>query len=143
MTMAEIEDRLPAGFHDAELLNLSIDYLQAQAKIDFRLWMPTDQEIETYAAASLHLEGLQYLIIQPPQANGGYATDGEQYQSSVDGYVTASSPENNAGVPEVHAGKFAHSLFVFGWNSSIHIAAAAARLEPESLLGSEVSADAL
>jgi len=142
MTMVEIEARLPASFHDAELLNLSIDYVSAQARLDFRLWMPTDEETETYSPASLYLEGLQYLIIQPPLPNS-YSTNGEQYLSSVDGYVTATSPMNAVGVPEVHAGKFAHSLFVFGWNSSIHIAATSARLEPESLLESESSADAI
>jgi hypothetical protein len=141
MTMAEIEDRLPAGFHDAELLNLSIDYVRAEAKLDFSLWMPCEEERERYSAASLYLEGLQYFIIEPPLPSA-YSTNGEQYQSSVDGYVTATSPPNLEGFPEVHAGKFAHSLFVFGWNSSIHIAAASARLEPETLLEPETSADA-
>jgi hypothetical protein len=144
MTMAEIEDRLPAGFHDAELLNLSIDYVESTARIDFSLWTPSDEETEKYSAASLFLQGLQYLIIEPPLPNGGYNTDGEQYQSSVDGYVAADKPGSaSVPLPATHAGKFSHSLFVFGWNASLHIAAASARLDPESLLQIEKGADAV
>ena len=144
MTMGEIESRLPAGFHDAELLNLSIDYSRAEAKIEFSLWTPSEEETEHYSAASLSLEGLQYLIIEPPLPNGGYKTDGEQYQSSVDGYVAAEHPSSVAvNLPDTHEGKFSHSLFVFGWNASIHIAAASARLEPATLLEGESRADAV
>jgi hypothetical protein len=137
MTMAEIEERLPAGFHDAELLNLSVDYVRSEAKLDFSLWTPSEEEREKYSAASLYLEGLQYLIIEPP------STEGEHYQSCVDGYVSAKSRFPIEGLPAAQEGKFAHSLFVVGWNSSIHIGAASARLEPATLLEPESSADAL
>ena len=63
MTMAEIEGRLPAGFHDATLLNVAIDYEKLEARIEFKLWLPNEAERETYARATLLLENIQYLII--------------------------------------------------------------------------------
>ncbi len=140
--MAEIESRLPAGFHDAELISLSIDYEKSQATIQFNLWMPSDKEFEGYAKAELRLDGLQYLIIEPPAMNI-YIHRAEHDASPVDGYVTASRSLERMVLPPACEGNFAHSLFVFNWEASIHIAAKSAKLEPEALLQKSESANAL
>ena len=142
MTMVEIEARLPSGFHDAELLTLAIDYARSEAKIDFRLWSASEDESEAKDAASLHLESLQYLVIEPPKPDG-YNKNDEHNQSAVSSYVSAEHPFIAAGLPVLQPGKFAHSLFVVNWNSSIHFAAASVRLEPATLLEPESSADAV
>ena len=131
MTMAEIEGRLPAGFHDATLLNVAIDYEKLEARIEFKLWLPNEAERETYARATLLLENIQYLIIEPPSLNT-YINRAEHDESTVDGYITNSRGADV--VPPLCDGMFAYSLFVFNWNSSIHVAATSAKLEPENLL---------
>jgi len=140
MTIAEMEDRLPAGFHDAKLLSVAIDYEKSQAEIEFDLWTPTDEEIETYARAKLTLSELQYFIIEPPAMNE-VLNVAEHDLSSVDGFVTAGFPGHAESIPQTIAGKFAHSLFVFNWNSSIHLAAGSAELEPTSLIEEREAAD--
>ncbi len=133
MTIAEIENRLPAGLHDAKLLKIVIDYEKLEAEIEFKVWIPTEQHAEKYARAILTLSGLQYLIIEPPGVDV-QTNMGEHDLTSVDGFVTASFRGISANVPQPIVGNFAHSLFAYNWNSSIHIAASSAKLDPETLL---------
>jgi len=136
MTMSDIERRLPAGFHDAKLLALDIDYTSSSARFDFDLWTPTDEEAETYARASIFIQSFQYIVVEKPLTGSGQQNPNHS-QSSVDGYTTAEHPGHGESLPTLNDGHFAHSLFVYGWNSSIHIAAVSASLEPAELLESE------
>ena len=129
MTMAEIEQRLPNGFHDAELLAINVDYVSRQARLDFKLWVDVEEIREEYASATLFLDDFQYVVVEPPRPDNW-----QHDQSSVDGFATSAHSGIAIGLPRPAVGKFAHSLFVVNWNASIHIAASSARLAPSELL---------
>lgn len=67
MTLEELADTLPNGFHDAQVSSLSIDYIKREARLLIDLWVsdsPSDSEElrEAYRKGELKLSGLLYWV---------------------------------------------------------------------------------
>jgi hypothetical protein len=60
-----IEDQLPWGFHDALLVRLEIDWLQALAKMDLRV--ATTEKQDEDRLGQLTFGGLVFFAIDPPE----------------------------------------------------------------------------
>jgi hypothetical protein len=85
MTLEELADTLPNGFHDAQVSSVSIDYVEREARLNIDLWVGVpseDEELrEAYREGELKLSGLLYWVIEPPDANYLY---GKSKQLRVD-----------------------------------------------------------
>jgi hypothetical protein len=117
MTLAEIEETLPNGFHDAEISKLSVDYETKIATITMNPWIgsmdaPPDNGRELYRAASLVLSGLAYLSIDPPDPRYPYDGPGTLRIDLCGGDTTHT-------IRELRPGEFAGKFFVDEWNSFI------------------------
>ena len=71
MTLDQIEQTLPNGFHDAFLCALSVDYVGRTAEMDMEVWvgsMNTDdyQGREAYRRGRLHFPGLLQFTSEVP-----------------------------------------------------------------------------
>jgi hypothetical protein len=132
MTLEELADTLPNGFHDAQISSVSIDYVERQARLNIDLWVGVpseDEELrEAYREGELKLSGLLYWVIEPPDANYPY---GKLEQLWVDaGSLESASFKPSVKLPEpLPAGAFASWIFVQGWNSFMYLAAMDASLE--------------
>lgn len=130
MTLAELENSLPSGFHDSVLKALAVDYEQRTIRLDVSLSVgdadgPREQR-DDYRNAQIAISGLVFFIIDPPATDHDFNSPGEIW--IVDGYETHSIPEFTKTIEKkllgaVPTGAFVHSFFVNDWNSYIHIAA--------------------
>jgi hypothetical protein len=133
MTIEEIEDILPSGFHDASLNALSIDYVKREAR--FELFVDigdpdSPEEIlrEATKPGRLTVTGLLYCIVEPPKPDYPCQETGGLWINS--GAIKSSDCKLSAELPmPLPQGAFAHSFFVNDWNASIIVAATDARFE--------------
>ena len=60
MTLEEIDQSLPNGFHDSKILGVRLDYVQQTAEIDMELLFsgPDDVDTEEYRSATLSISEL-------------------------------------------------------------------------------------
>ena len=127
VTLHELADTLPNGFHDAEIRTVSVDYCDQRAVLQLEVWVgsmnaPPEHGREVYRLAELELRGLAYLAMEPPDHNYPY---GDGSPIGVD-LSQRSVPVN--GPPPRH-GYFAACFFVTDWNSCITVSAQDAALQ--------------
>lgn len=124
-TLAELEEQLPWGFHDAYLEGLTIDWLGQTLTLVMRFPMTKNQDVER--RAQVIVSGLFFCSIEPPSLgdsdykfipNEGLWIDGKEGPS-----------ERATGLPSIPASVFLHHIWVRSWNfRTIHIAGRDARL---------------
>lgn len=132
MTLAEISDSLPNGFHDAVFHRCVIDYAAREIELRLSLWIGTmtDDEIarERHAPVSVKVRGLAYWVIQPPENE----RSSEQGESAIDGHEVSASELQTSGLPASPDYFFAYSFYVFDWSSFIYVCARDATLTYDS-----------
>lgn len=132
MTLAELENTLPSGFHDSALTGLSIDYARRAARLDVSLKVgdpdgPREQR-DDVRDAQINISGLVFFVIDPPSSAAAYDFDSPGALWLSDGHETRSIPEFTKSIGKslldaVPVDAFVQSFFVHDWNSYIHIAA--------------------
>ena len=126
MTLEEIAQSLPNGFHDSTITGVRLDYVQRTAEMDIELWMSgsEDEDSEQYQTATLSITDLIYFVIEPP----GVPNTSHGEASLVDG--GSSELEQFAfRLPKpLPAGAFTYWFFVSNWNCFIHVAALSAEI---------------
>ena len=67
MTIEEIAQSLPNGFHDSSIIGVRLDYAQRTAEIDMELWFsaPDEADQEKYRQSTLFISELIYFVIEP------------------------------------------------------------------------------
>ena len=86
MTLTNLINTLPNGFHDAIMKSVMLDYQKHEARIEFMIWVgdleAKDEEIrEAHEEADLILKGLSAWIIEPPDS---YYKPSENGNSMID-----------------------------------------------------------
>lgn len=121
MTLEEIEQSLPNGFHDSTIAGVRLDYVQRTAEIDMELWMSgsDDEDIETYRPATLSITELIYFVIEPP----GVPNISHAEPSLVDGGSSELERPAYRLPKPLPADAFTYWFFVNNWNAFIHVAA--------------------
>lgn len=116
MTLEEVENSLPSGFHDARLHRLEIDWTSAQAA--FELWVDvtdTDDTQEYVQRARVEISGLGFISFEAPQSVNeatsakGLWIDAEALSVAPDGY------------PPIPSGYFLHRIYVNNWNRFLFV----------------------
>jgi hypothetical protein len=127
MTLEEVEQTLPNGFHDSKIIGLRLDYVQRTAEIDLEICVsgPDDAAIEEYRSCTLLISELIYFVIEPPDTP--YAADSEPWL--VDGGSTELEQSAYPLPNPLPAGAFTYWFFVSNWNSFIHVGAMRAELK--------------
>jgi hypothetical protein len=133
MTLEELADTLPNGFHDAQVSGISLDYLKREASFTLDIWVgdsssQNERAREAYRSAELKLSGLLYCAIEPPDASYPYAESGKLWVDA--GALESADFRPSVQLPEsLPDGAFACWFFVQGWNSFIYVGAMEASLE--------------
>ena len=138
MTIEEVVNLTPNGLHDSYLLGLSVDYAMRVAafRIKWDLGMVDPDNTQDFVEGTLSLNGLQYLVIEPPWKDDRYekATYGYDEPSYIDGYVTRDEDIARLNLPTIPHTASRYSIFVGEWKSFIHFAAESAAIDPRELL---------
>ncbi len=132
MTIEDIENNLPNGFHDANLIGVNIDYVKREVTLDIEVDISSPESrsegnMENYRRGILTLLGLLFCVIEPPDF---------QY-ADLDNkglWITGSNPVRPAEIPTKFPTKlsedaFVHFFYISNWNASIYLAAMDARFE--------------
>jgi hypothetical protein len=132
MTLEQLANTLPNGFHDSALKTFTIDYERRTVRLNMSLKVgdpdgPCEQR-DDVREARIEISGVVFFAIDPPSSAAGcnFESPGELW--IVDSYETRSIPEftktiENKLLDAVPADAFVQSFFVSEWNSYIHIAA--------------------
>jgi hypothetical protein len=126
LTLDELDEALPNGFHDAQIFSFELDYVAAIAKFRMNLLVgwPDDPEPErqAYQEATLVVSGLCFCSIDPPSPTYPFVPDGQPICVSGD----PAKPDNLPSFPGLAAklphGTWCYRFFVHDWNAFIHIA---------------------
>ena len=127
MTIDDIEQSLPNGFHDSTITSVHVNYAQRTAEIDMQVLVsgPDSADKEEYRPVKLSISGLLYFVIEPPDhpytSSEPWVADG--------GSSEVTEPASQLPKP-LPAGAFTYWFFVNDWNSFIHVAALTAHLRP-------------
>lgn len=122
MTLEELENSMPNGLHDAEMRRVCIDYQQRTMTIDMYVFVgdvdaPLEKR-EAYREGSLMISGLQFAVIEAPDARYPFASPGASRIDSCDMRKNL-DPTLLQALPQ---GSFVGCLFVDDWNAFVHIA---------------------
>ena len=125
MTFEELEDKLPNGFHDAELYDIQIDYVGGSMTLGMSFWVgsmgaPNQEE---YRPGELRITGLSFCVIDPPDPTYQYVPNGSALNVSGDRAKPDSFPELEKLSRTLPPGVACYRFFVHEWNSFINIAA--------------------
>ena len=122
MTIFEVADGLPNGFHDAEVESIRIDYLRRTMELTLDVWIGTMDDPpstrETYRRGVLKITGLGYCAMDLPD---------EGYSFARPEPLTIDLHEASAFCPDGLA--FACRLWVNEWNGFIHLSGMSAELD--------------
>lgn len=126
MTLEEIDQSLPNGFHDSTITAVRLNYAQRTAEMDMELLMsgPDDEDTEKYRPATLSLTELIYFVIEPP----GVPNTSHAEPSLVDGGSSELDQFAYRLPKPLPAGAFTYWFFVNDWNAFIHVAALSAEI---------------
>jgi hypothetical protein len=126
MTIEELENQLPNGFHDSHLVSLSVDYMAGTCCVELDIdYNHPDPGI--FRRMRLQLGGVSLLVLEPPSKGAlllkdtvwtsGYATS-EKILPNLETYRQSAPPDT-----------FFYSFFLHDLNCFIHLAATEATLE--------------
>ena len=124
MTFEEAEETLPNGFHDAQVVRITLDYPAGTLLMTMQILVGTPGQAneEEYGPAELRANGLYFCFIDPPdptypfKPNGkalGVCGDPEPRESPAIGDLLYKLPE----------GVSVYRFYADSWNSFIHVAA--------------------
>lgn len=126
MTLAELDQTLPNGLHDAEVRTVLLDFVSRVATFDLEVWIgdleaPLAEGRETYRPATLELRGIGYFTIEPPDPR--YPFDkGKAIK------IDLCDADPAAALPPTKEAQFASRFFVNEWNAFISVSATHAEL---------------
>ena len=128
VTLEELAQTLPNGFHDAEVKAIAIDYVGRRVVFDVSVWVG-DMEAkaaprEGYRDGEVVIEGLRFIVVEPPDPRYPF---GREAPVRVSGCERVSASEMPV-VSAVPVGCFVSRFFVVDWNSFIYVAGVGAEL---------------
>lgn len=127
MTVEDIANSLPNGFHDALLESFQADYMKRTLSFDLQIDLTTETDIKNrYRRAQLKVTGLVYVSVEPPGAR--YLADANEFVIDTGDFSGGRAPNPAIALDLLPEGVSASWMFVDAWNSFIHFAAAEAHL---------------
>jgi hypothetical protein len=125
MNFEEIEQSLPNGFHDATLLQASLDSIASSAtlKLSVHISLEGDTDRERYRVGILKATGVSLFFIEPPDPNYNFVLNGKGISVSGDAVSLGQVTELNALMSKLPTDATVYRLFLEEWNSFLYIAA--------------------
>lgn len=118
----DIEQYLPNGFHDAQILQISIDYVARTAEFSMKLDISgPDQSSRDYSSGKLRVNGFAFITADVPDERYDYAV-GSLFVSGQESEARF-FPKLAEFQKRLGTSFFFYTFFVQEWNGFIHISA--------------------
>lgn len=128
MTFDDVAASLPNGFHDAELQRFEMDYVHRTLRFDLVVWignMDDSRRRELYRPARLTLDGVAFLVIEPPDVNYSWLKAGRIRIDAGEGQP----PQSSSTLPAAPAGTQTAWMYLGDLNRFLFFCAGSASLE--------------
>lgn len=128
MTIDDIENTLPNGFHDAVIRKLDIDYTKREGSLVIEVNAGNIEDDQVCRRiGKLTLTDIVFFVIEPPDPN-------YPYKKSDGLWIASSGLVNSLKLPTrlpnlQPCDGFAHYFFINDWNAFIYLAAMDANFE--------------
>jgi hypothetical protein len=127
VTIEELEDKFPNGFHDSQLVGLTVDFPTESLRVELDVDC-NDPDPNVYTRIKFRLTGLSLFIVEPPDLRISLS-----YGHTIHTCGDETSDKILSGLEtyrkNVPAGSFFYSFFLTHWNCFVHVAATDAELE--------------
>jgi len=133
MTLHEIENKLPNGLHDAQLLWLNLDLARSTLTLEVEVdSAPPEaaQEVGEPTRAKITITGLCYFKLDPPDVLNPYAIGTATLIDTGDDPVEKGLVDTEVAT-KLPRGSFLHWIYLNGWNAIMVVGGRDARLELE------------
>jgi hypothetical protein len=133
MTLQDIENKLPNGLHDAQLLWLTLDLARSTLTLEVEVdgsASETGEEEGEPTRAKITVTGLCYFKLDPPDVLNPYAIGTATLIDTGDDPVQKGLVENEVAT-KLPRGSFLHWIYLNGWNSIMVVGGKEAQLEVE------------
>ena len=127
MNLAQLEETLPNGFHDAKLTHFELDEDQGTAILQMRLLVsdPVEEasrEVIKYKPAEISIKGLSVMEVPPELLQDQWSL------LDVQGFIPNEKQWSTFANLDNDARQNSYSFFVHDWNTSIHMVASQAEV---------------
>lgn len=126
MTIEDLEDRLPNGFHDSFLVSVVVDFANGTCCIELDVDYD-DPDPDVFRRMKLQLSGLSLFVVEPPDLRNSLSF-GDTISTSGHSSSEKILPNLESYRKSAPAGTFFYSFFLNHWNCFIHVAATDAEL---------------
>lgn len=130
MTLSEIDDILPNGFHDAKIEQMTWNFGTNTAAFDMEFWVAIEESTpEVYRKGRVELRNILFIAIDPPMPSdfGPKPYRLKPDSLGIQGWITDERifPMLHSLKAKLPSDAEVFSFFVENWNSFIHISAEA------------------
>ncbi|MBZ5571308.1 MAG: hypothetical protein LAO09_05450 [Acidobacteriia bacterium] len=127
MTISELEDKLPNGFHDSYIVSVAMDFLAGTCRIELDVDYD-DPDPDTLRRMKLQLKDVHLIALGPQDPSSSFSPAGTVW---VDGSATTEEifPNLESYRKNAPQGTFFYSFFLRDANTYMHLAAKEALFE--------------
>jgi hypothetical protein len=124
MTFEEIDQKLPNGFHDAEIRKMSVDFINRSILIGMNLHagVPGDPNPERYRPGTLEVLSPCLFFIEPPDPSYPFIPDGSPLNASGNSVKVGKDAEVDRLLSVLPPNATVYLFFLDDWNSCLYLA---------------------
>jgi hypothetical protein len=124
MTFEELEHRLPNGFHDAAIREITFDFIGRSAEIgmDILTGGPVDSNPELYRPGTLRVAPVYLFFIEPPDPNYPFVPSGSHLKVDGDSIKVGQNAEVDHLLSKLPQKSTAYRFFLEKWNAFLYLA---------------------
>jgi hypothetical protein len=124
MTFEEIDQKLPNGFHDAEIRKMSIDFVSRSIVIGMNLHagVPGGPNPEQYRAGTLEILSPCLFFIEPPDPGYHFIPDGSPLNASGNSVKVGKDTKVDRLLSALPPNATVYLFFLDDWNSCLYLA---------------------
>ena len=129
MTFEELEERLPNGFHDAEIRTISLDFVSRSIVVGMNLHVgkPDDHDPERYRPGTLRVVVLYLFFLEPPHPDYHFIPNGRPINATGKPVKVGQDAAVDRLLAVLPPNSTSYLFFLDDWNSCLHLAGASVK----------------
>ena len=124
MTFEELEQKLPNGFHDAAIREITFDFIGRSVVVamDLLTGVPDDPHPELYRPGKLRVAPVYLFFIEPPDPNYAFVPNGSHLKVDGDSVKVGQNAEVDRLLPMIPQNATRYRFFLEKWNAFLYLA---------------------
>jgi len=124
MTFEELDQKLPNGFHDAEIRTITLDFVNRSVVIGMNLLVgvPGDPDPERYRPGTLRVLSPCLFFIEPPDPRYRFVPDGTPLNASGNSVKIGQDAAVDRLLAVLPPNSTPYLFFLDDWNSCLYLA---------------------